>query len=91
MERREREGAITIAKLDQAAKALNCELRIVFVPKPSLEETVQRQAEAKAQSEQNEVIHTMRLEGQAEGVEDALPLTRAREAWLTTRLARLWD
>ena len=91
MERREGQGTISIAKLGQAAKALNCELRIVFVPKPSLEESVQRQAEAKTRAERNQVIHTMRLEDQSEGVAGALALTRARDAWLTTRLARLWD
>ena len=91
LERREVEGTITLAKLEQAAAALNCELRTVLVPMSSLEESVQRQADEKARSEQNDIIHTMRLEAQAEGVEEALARTRAREAWLTTRLAQLWD
>ncbi len=91
LERRELEGTITVAKLQKAAAALNCELRTVLVPTSSLEESVQRQADEKARSEQNDIIHTMRLEAQAEGVEEALARTRAREAWLTTRLARLWD
>lgn len=91
LERRERNGSITIAKLSQAATALNCELRVIFVPRQSLEETITRQAEAKTRAERNSIVHTMRLEGQEEGVESALGQGQASNAWLTTRIARLWD
>lgn len=91
LERREKDGSITIAKLREAAAALNCELKTVFVPKPSLESTVRLQAEAKARAERQQVVHTMRLEAQDEEVEKALDQRNALEAWLTTRLARLWD
>src|SRR3989338_4545504 len=47
LERREKDGSITLAKLGKAAAALNCELKVGFVPRPSLEETVRIQAEAK--------------------------------------------
>ena len=90
-ERRERDGSITIGKLRSAAAALGCELRVVFVPRPSLEETVNRQAESKARAERNRLVHTMRLEAQEEGVEQVLDEDKAREAWLTMRLAQLWD
>jgi hypothetical protein len=91
LERRERNGSITVGKLSEAAAALNCELRVIFVPRQSLEETVARQAEAKTRAERNSIVHTMRLEGQDEGVEAALIQGQANKAWLTTRIARLWD
>jgi len=91
MEQRERTGRVTIARLELAAKALNCELKTVIIPRVSLDKTVQDQADLKARSQKDEVTHTMRLEAQSEGVDDALALSRAREAWLTRDLARLWD
>jgi predicted DNA-binding mobile mystery protein A len=91
MERREKTGRITTGTLAQAARALNCELRTVFVPRISLEKTVEAQADLKAQAQRHEVAHTMRLEAQGEGVDEALLLSRAREVWLTRDLSRLWD
>lgn len=91
LERRERSGAITVATLAKAAEAMDCELRVVFVPKTSFEATVRRQAESKAHTEQKRVVHTMRLEAQEEGVADALADRGGADAWLTKRLAHLWD
>jgi predicted DNA-binding mobile mystery protein A len=91
LERRERSGVITVATLAKAAEAMDCELRVVFVPKTSFEATVRRQAESKAHKERKRVVHTMRLEAQEEGVADALADRGDSDAWLTKRLAHLWD
>ncbi len=91
LERRERTGSITIATLAKVAQALGCELRVVFEPKTSFEETVRHQAELKAHEERNRLVHTMRLEAQSEGVRDVLDERKSVEAWMTTRLTHLWD
>jgi predicted DNA-binding mobile mystery protein A len=91
LERREASEGITIGRLRSAARALNCELVIAFVPKTSLEQTVLDQAKAKADQERDRVIHTMRLEAQDEGVGLALGANENVESWLTTRAAHLWD
>ncbi len=91
LETRERKGAISVAKLREAADALECDVSIVFVPRRSLEETVRRQAALKASEERNRLMHTMRLEAQEEGVADVLDERRAAELWLTKRARRLWD
>lgn len=91
LEARERSETISIARLRQAAEALHCELQVVFVPKPSLEETIRRQAETKAREERDRLVHTMRLEAQDEGVEEVLDERKATERWLTERIGRLWD
>lgn len=91
MEAREKSETISIAKLRQAADALNCELQIVFVPRTSLQETVRQQATIRAREERNRLVHTMRLEAQSEGVDEALDEKKAVERWLTERTGRLWD
>jgi len=91
LERRERTGSITIATLTKAAAALGCELHVMFVPKTSFEAIARRQAAAKARAERNRVGHTMRLEGQEEGVAAALGDNADVDTWLTTRLPHLWD
>jgi predicted DNA-binding mobile mystery protein A len=90
-EHRERKETISIAKLRAVAEALGCELKIVFVPAPSLEEYVRRQAAAKALAERNRLVHTMRLEAQDHGVEATLDDGKAIERWLTVRANQLWD
>lgn len=91
LEAREQSETISVAKLRQAAEALDCELRIVFVPRPSLEETLRRQATLKAREERDRLTHTMRLEAQGEGVDDVLDENKAVERWLSERAGRVWD
>lgn len=91
LEKRERNGSISISSLNRAAEALNCELRIMFAPKTSLEATVRAQAEEKARAERDRIVHTMGLEDQAEGVSEALDLRNAPDAWINKRISRLWD
>jgi predicted DNA-binding mobile mystery protein A len=91
LEAREQSETLSIATLRQAAEALNCDLKYVFVPRSSLESTVREQAALKAREERSRLIHTMRLEAQDEGVEQVLNEQRAIEHWLTKRARRLWD
>ena len=91
LEAREQKETISVAKLREAAEALECDIKIVFVPRTSLETTLRQQAGRKVREERNRILHTMRLEAQAEGVEEVLDEEIALEAWLTTRARRLWD
>ena len=91
LERREASGSITLGKLRHAARALGSDLVIAFVPTTSLEEMVRHQAHAKAREERHRLIHTMRLEAQQEGVDEALDAERTVDTWLTQRVGRLWD
>jgi predicted DNA-binding mobile mystery protein A len=91
LERRERSGSISIATLSKVAEALNCDVKVVFVPKTSLEDSVRAQAEFKAREERDRVVHTMRLETQEAGVEAVLKNRNDSATWLGKRLAVLWD
>jgi hypothetical protein len=70
---------------------MDCELKISFVPRGSLEATVQAQAARRATEQRDRLIHTMRLESQEAGVSEVLEEKRAIELWLTKRARRLWD
>ena len=74
IERSEELGSIRLDTLERAARALNCQVRYVFVPNEPLEEMVQRQARLRAQAEVDAVTHTMALEDQVPepGVLDSL-------------------
>jgi predicted DNA-binding mobile mystery protein A len=91
LEDRELKGTVSVAKLREAAEAMDCELRIAFVPRTSLDATVRAQAARKAREERNQLLHTMKLESQEAGVSDVLDERRAIELWLTRRARRLWD
>jgi predicted DNA-binding mobile mystery protein A len=41
-ERREQDGTISVARLKAVAEAMGCQLKVVFVPAPSLEESVRK-------------------------------------------------
>lgn len=64
LERSEQLGSIRLDTLERAARALNCQVRYVFVPNEPLEDMVQRQARLRAQAEVDVVAHTTALEDQ---------------------------
>ena len=91
-ERNESRGAITLAKLREAADAMQCDLVIAFRPRSgTLEDTVRMQAVRKAQTLQDKVVHTMALEDQAEGVPRQPTSDVDAEWWLRENHKRLWD
>lgn len=87
----ERAGTISLTTLSKVAEALDCDLTVSFTPKTSLEQTMRRQATAKARDERNRVMHSMRLEGQDSGVGQVMDVDKAAELWMITRIAKLWD
>jgi len=89
LERRESEGTVSVAKLREAADALGCDLVVAFVPRIPLDEMVQRQAAMKAQQQRDRLLHTMRLEGQEEGVTPS-PSVEV-ESLMSGRGSRIWD
>jgi predicted DNA-binding mobile mystery protein A len=91
LEKREVAGTITLASLEKAARALNCEMRVVFVSNRGTAETVHARALTKAREERNGIVHTMGLEAQGKGVREALDLEKIAESWRTKRRERLWD
>ncbi len=64
LEKGEVSGATTLKSLRRAAEALNCNLVYAFVPKQSLDQTVQEQARRVAEHRVNRIGQTMRLENQ---------------------------
>ena len=90
-ERSERLKSISIATLSKIADALECDVVVQLKPRTSLDELMRRRALEKARAERNRVVHTMRLEAQHDGVEQALDVDDAAREWMTTRIANLWD
>jgi predicted DNA-binding mobile mystery protein A len=93
LEESERSEAITLASLRKVADALDCEVVLAFVPRTSLEATVDKQARAKARQMRRRVAHTMDLEAQSSGSDAGLARGEVRdvEQWRTTFVKRLWD
>ncbi len=91
LEKREVAGTITLATLDKAAQALDCEMHVVFTSRRGTGQTVYERAMKRAREERNAIMHTMGLEGQGKGVREALDLEKIAESWRTKRRSRLWD
>lgn len=91
VERRESAESISIGTLRKVAQGLQCDLIVALVPKDSFESIVRQQAIRKARNERNRVVHTMRLEEQEPGVDEALDLNKGVESWMAARSSRLWD
>lgn len=91
LEKREATGTATVARLRQAAEALDCDLRIAFVPRKGLQRAVEEQAMRKAREERNRIVHSMRLEAQDSGVARSLAEAADAGSWLTGRAREIWD
>ena len=64
LEKAEMDETVTLATLRRAAEALDCALVYSFVPKTSLQDTVENRAYLVAANLMGRVDHTMTLEGQ---------------------------
>lgn len=91
LEKREAAGTATVASLRKAAEALDCDLRIAFVPRVGLQRAVEERARRKALEERNRIVHSMRLEAQDAGVARSLAEAVDAEAWLGRRAREIWD
>ena len=93
MEQREKEGAITIRSLREAAEALDMQLLYAFVPKDaSLDALIDRKARLLAKEIVMRTSNTMKLEDQAiskERIEKAIE--ERAETIKTKMLKTLWD
>lgn len=92
LERREREGAVTLGALQAAAEALDATVVYALVPRTSLAEMRRHRAEERAMRQVRGVAHTMRLESQeVPASESARQIAQVREEWLRGWSPRLWD
>jgi predicted DNA-binding mobile mystery protein A len=71
LEASEADGSIRLDSLRRVAEALDCKLIYALVPNASLDEIVDRQAHEIARRHVGRVQHTMLLEDQRGGDEDA--------------------
>jgi predicted DNA-binding mobile mystery protein A len=92
LEREELSGGLSIKTLRQAAEALDCVLVYALVPRSSLAETVQRQAEKVAGERLARVSHSMLLEEQQLSPEEQRKNIASAVEELTRTLPKdLWD
>lgn len=91
LENSEASDAITLASLRKLAAALDCELHYALVPRTSLKDMVQRQAESVARQRMQPMAHSMALEDQAVGEsQHKLQLAMAAKALLEGSGRNLW-
>jgi predicted DNA-binding mobile mystery protein A len=84
LEHAELAGGITIAKLGEVARALDCKLVYALIPNTSLEDTLQREARRVAAERLGYVASTMALEDQSVGSErEAEQLDRVVDQLIT--------
>lgn len=69
MEQAETRQTLTLATLEKAAQAMDCQLVYALVPRKPLEQLVEDRAQLKARKMLKHISHSMVLE--AQGVEDA--------------------
>lgn len=65
LETSEADDTITLGSLRRAAEALGCELQYALVPKQTIAQTMEAQANKVARERMAAVAHTMALEAQA--------------------------
>lgn len=87
-EDKEMSGGIRLSSLQRAADAMDCTLVYAFIPRSSLEQTVQRQAQTVLDQQMKRVRQTMALEAQES---DAPPSTSGSELQAIIDSGRLWS
>ena len=92
LERAEAEGKLTLASLKRAAQALGCDLVYAIVPRGSLAEMVDRQAQALAAAIVQRTAHSMWLERQSPSEEEtSAQIKDVAEQLRAAGSSRLWD
>ncbi|MDO9108952.1 MAG: mobile mystery protein A [Coriobacteriia bacterium] len=87
-EDKEMSGGIRLSSLQRAADAMDCTLVYAFIPRSSLEQIVQRQAQTVLDQQMKRVRQTMALEAQEI---DAPPSTSESELQAIIDSGRLWS
>ena len=91
LERSEREGTITLSSLHKVAEALDCDVKVVLVPRRPLEEMVRGQARKRAEEIIGYTERHMRLEKQGTEKEfQAKQIDALADELIRTRDRRLW-
>jgi len=91
LESSEASETISLASLRKLAAALDCELKYALVPRTSLRDMVQNQAESVARERLRPVAHSMSLEDQTvEEPQNKLQLALATKALLEGSRRELW-
>jgi predicted DNA-binding mobile mystery protein A len=92
MEKSEAADTISLAKLRQAAEAMDCVLVYALVPKRPIDEILRARAFEVANRQLARVSHTMALEDQSlDRTDQEQERERLIEALLRGSAARLWD
>jgi len=92
LERAEAEGKLTLTSLKRAAQALGCDLVYAIVPRGSLEEMVDRRAQALAAAIVQRTAHSMWLERQSPSEEEtSAQIKDVAEQLRAAGSSRLWD
>jgi predicted DNA-binding mobile mystery protein A len=93
LEKNEARGAITLASLERAARALDCELVYALVPRRSLEAAAEERAEEVARRRLRSTAHSMALEDQAVGADETYEHIKriAKRLLEQPRSSGLWD
>jgi len=91
LESSEASDAITLGSLRKLAEALDCELQYALVPRTSLKNMLQSQAETVAHERMQPIAHSMALEDQAvEASLHKLQLAMATKSLLEGSRRELW-
>ncbi len=90
MECSEIEGSLTLNKMNEAAKALNCKFVYFFVPEDSLNDIVKTQAIKFVMESHKNVAHSMGLENQSVE-EDREFLEAEAEALIFEASNKIWE
>jgi predicted DNA-binding mobile mystery protein A len=88
LERSERQETITLGKLAELARAMDCTVVYALVPNTTLDDTVHRQAQRRAAEALDYVGRTMELE--AQGLEGSTDELLEREAQRVIDDQRVW-
>ena len=91
MERREKDGSITLNSLEKLAGAIDADVYYYVVPRRPLEEMVRARATVLAERLAKEVADTMALEDQATSRDRLQQLVDHHTERLLREERRLWD
>jgi predicted DNA-binding mobile mystery protein A len=91
LEKAEASGSVTLASLERAAHALDCQLVYALVPRRPLEELVEERASQLALQQLKATRHTMALEAQSvDAADEEAQLERLTQKLVSEAGSSLW-
>jgi predicted DNA-binding mobile mystery protein A len=91
LERREGEGAVTLAALREAAHAMGAELHYVLLPVRPIQETLEERATRVARFMASQVHHSMRMEDQGTGADEQRDRAKEIRESMLANPSLLWN